>query len=474
MTGFDLSSRDEGRRGEPVRPLSPEFPLSHPLVTAPIGRTLLRLAGPTTGLMLVQILIAAIDVYFISRLGTDALAASTLVFPFQMLMLNIAFGGIGGSVASSLARAIGGARHGDACALIVHALIVAVAFASAFTVFAWTVAPWLYGLMGGVGESLQQAVRYSNVWFGGAVLFWIFATQSSLLRGAGDAATPGLYGLVGSLVYVPLAGLLALGVGEWPGLGLVGLALATMITTAANVVLLGRVLWRGGMGFVPTLVGVRLRRRLFAEILCVGLLSSLTTLMSNTTAMVMSGLVGRFGVAALAGYGIGVRLESMATPIAFGIGIGLTTLVGAAAGAGAWQRAVRAAWLGGLLSFGSIGLMGWTVALVPEAWARLFATDAAVIHAGVAYITRVAPFYCLFGLGLTLYFASQGAGRMAVPVFAAGLRMVATVVGGWVAVEKLDLGLEGVFAAIAAGMAVYGGLMAGMLLIAPWRPHREA
>jgi Na+-driven multidrug efflux pump len=326
--------------------------------------------------------------------------------------------------------------------------------------------------MGGVGGALQQAVRYSNVWFAGAALLWIFAMQSSLLRGSGDAATPGLYGFVGSLVYMPLGGVLALGVGEWPGLGLIGLALASMTTTAANVVLLGRVLWRGKLGFVPTLAGVRLQRRLFAEILRVGLLSSLTTLMSNTTSMVMAGLVGRFGVVALAGYGIGVRLEFMATPIAFGIGIGLTTLVGVAVGAGAWQRAVRAAWLGGLLSFGSMGLIGWTVALVPEAWARLFATDPAVIHASVAYITRVAPFYCLFGLGLTLYFASQGAGRMAVPVFAAALRMVATVVGGWVAVEKLDLGLEGVFAAIAVGMAVYGALMAGLLLVAPWRPRQ--
>jgi hypothetical protein len=62
---------------------------------------------------------------------------------------------------------------------------------------------------------------------------------------------------------------------------------------------------------------------------------------------------------------------------------------------------------------------------------------------------------------------------MAAPVLAASLRMVATVIGGWIAVEQLDLGLEGVFAAIAVGMAVYGGLMAGLLLVAPWRPRQE-
>jgi len=423
--------------------------------------------------MVVQIFVAVIDVYIIGQLGTDALAAIALVFSFQMLMQNIAMGGMGGSVASSMARALGAGRPDDARALVVHALVLAVVFGAAFSAFAWTMAPMLYGLMGGVGGALQAAVVYSDVWFAGAVLLWLFAFLSSLLRGGGDAATPGLYGVVASIVYVPLAAILALGIGPWPGLGLVGLAIAAMITTGANVLLLGRVLWRGRLGFVPAIVGVRLQRRMFAEILRVGLLGSLTTLAANATAMVMAGFVGHFGVAALAGYGIGVRLEFMVSPIAFGIGTGLTTLVGIAAGAGAWQRAIRAAWVGGLLSFVVIGLIGWTVALVPEAWARLFASDTAVVSASVAYITRVAPFYCLFGLALTLYFASQGAGRMAVPTVAGVLRMAATIGAGWLAVEN-GLGLEGVFAAIAVGMAVYGGLMAGLLLLAPWRSPRAA
>ena len=448
--------------------------MSHPLLTAPIGRSLLRLAGPTTGLMLVQVLVAAVDVYFIGRLGTDALAAVTLVFPFQMLMMNIAMGGMGGSVASSLARALGAGRHDDARALVAHALVLAVVFGLAFTAFAWTVAPALFRLMGGVGGALQGAVAYTQVWFSGSVLLWLFAFLASLLRGSGDAATPGLYGLIATVVYVPLAGALALGIGSWPGLGVVGLAVASMTTTVATVLLLGRVVWRGKLGFSPAFADVHLQRRLFAEILRVGLLGSLTTLTANATAMVMAGLVGRFGVAALAGYGIGVRLEFMVAPIAFGIGTGLITLVGVAAGAGAWQRAVRAAWIGGLISFGALGLVGWTVALMPESWARLFTADPAVVAASAAYITRVAPFYCLFGLALTLYFASQGAGRMVVPAIAGVMRMIATILAGWLAVEKFGFGLDGVFAAIAVGMAVYGGLMGGLLLVAPWRSRHPA
>jgi Na+-driven multidrug efflux pump len=320
---------------------------------------------------------------------------------------------------------------------------------------------------------LQRAAAYSHVWFSGAVLLWVSAFLGALLRGGGDAATPGRYGLAASLIYVPLAGFLALGIGAWPGLGLIGLAIASIVVTGAMVLVLARALWRGKLGFTLAMTGIHLQRRLFGEILRVGLLGSFTTLLASATAMVMTGLVGRFGVAALAGYGIGVRLEFMVAPIAFGIGTGLTTLVGVAAGAGAWQRAVKVAWIGGLVAFGAIGLIGWAVALLPERWSLLFTADVAVVAASVSYITHVAPFYCLFGLGLTLYFAGQGAGRMTVPTLGSVARMAVTAFGGWFAVEKMGLGLEGVFGAMAVGMAVYGCLIAGSLLVAPWRSKRR-
>ena len=103
--------------------------MSHPLLTAPIGRSLLLLAGPTTALMLMQILVTVADGIFVGRLGTDALAGIALVVPFVTLMFNIANGGMGGGVASSVARALGAGRSDDAQAIVVHALILAAAVA---------------------------------------------------------------------------------------------------------------------------------------------------------------------------------------------------------------------------------------------------------------------------------------------------------------------------------------------------------
>ena len=446
--------------------------MSHPLLTAPIGRSLLRLAGPTTALMVVQIFVAIAETWYVGRLGRDALAGLALVFPFMALMLNVANGGMGGGVASAMARALGAGRTEDARALVLHALVVGLAIGLGFTAFALTLAPSVYGLMGGKGNALAQALALSNLWFAGAAPAWVSSFFAALLRGSGDSATPARYGLLASLVYVPLSGVLALGGAGWSGFGIEGLAIASLVATTLALLLQARSLWRGRLGFTPRLIGIRLRGRLFGEILKVGIMGSVTSITGNLTAILVTGLIGSFGTAALAGYGIGVRLEYMVAPLAFGIGTGLTTLVGVAAGAEDWRRANKVAWIGGLISFATIGAIGWMVALLPEAWARLFTAEPQVIAASVAYITRVAPFYCLFGLGLTLYFASQGAGRMMTPLVASLVRQGIVTVCGWLAVERLGLGLHGVFAALAAGMFVYGCLIAGPLLIRPWRSRR--
>ncbi|MBX9947261.1 MAG: MATE family efflux transporter [Reyranella sp.] len=443
--------------------------MSHPLLTAPIGPSLLRLAGPTTGFMAVQILVAIAETWFIAQLGADALAGFALVLPFWVLMQNMANGGMGGGVASALARALGGGRLEEARALVLYALVLAAAFALAFAILGWTVAPTLYRLMGGSGPALAEALLFSEVVFGGCLVVWTSAFLAALLRGAGDAATPGRVGVAMSIVYVPLAGLLTLGWSAWPGLGMAGPGAAGIVTLGGTTLLLAHAVWRGRLGVVPQLGGVRWQGRLFGEILRVGGLGSFATLVASLAAVLMTSLVGRFGTEALAGYGIGIRLEYMVSPLAYGIGTGLTTLVGVAVGAGDFRRAVRAAWIGGVAAFVLIGAIGWAAALAPEAWSRLFTAEPGVIAASVSYLRHVAPFYCLLGLGLALYFAGQGAGRMTVPVTAGLARVAVATAGGWFAVEHMGAGLDGVFAAMAAGLALYGCLIAGPLFVRPWR-----
>jgi putative MATE family efflux protein len=446
--------------------------LSHPLLTAPIGKSLWKLSAPTTAVMIVQTLVAIAETFIFGRLGTDALAGFALVFPLMMMMTMMAAGGMGGGVAAAMARTLGAGRTADARALVLHALVLGTVLALLFTLLAWTVAPSLYRLLGGEGAALAKALTYSHVLFSGSLFIWANFFLSALLRGGGDAATPGRYMLLSSIVQVPLSYVLALGIGGWPGMGMAGPAISALLTSAVSALLQARALWRGKLGFVPATIGIPLQGRLFWEILRVGLIASFSAFTANLTAMLVTGLVGRFGIAALAGYGIGVRLEFMLVPLAFGIGSGLTTIVGVAAGANDWRRAVRAAWIGSLVAGLGIGAFGWAVALFPEGWARLFTDDPEVVAATVAYVTRVAPFYFVFGIGMTLSFASQGAGRMKAP-FAAGVaRLFVASLGGWFAIEHLGWGLPGVFVAIAVGIVTFGSLIAGPLLVHPWRGRK--
>ena len=442
---------------------------AHPLLTAPIGSSLLKLAGPTTAVMVAQTFVAIAETFIFGKLGTAALAGFALVFPLMMMMTMMAAGGMGGGVAAAMARTLGAGRRDDARALVVHALMLGAVLAMLFTLLAWTVAPALYRLLGGEGHALDHALTYSHVLFSGAIVIWANFFLSALLRGGGDAATPGRYMLLSSIAQVPLSYVLALGIGDWPGLGMAGPAISSLLTSAVSALLQARALWGGKLGFVPGLGDRALQGRLFWDILKVGLIASFSAFTANLTAMLVTGLVGRFGVTALAGYGIGVRLEFMLVPLAFGIGSGLTTIVGVAAGANDWRRAVRAAWIGSLVAGLGIGIFGWVVAIVPEGWARLFTNDPDVIAATVTYITRVAPFYCLFGVGMTLSFASQGANRMKPPFIAGLTRLFVATLGGWFAVEILGWGLAGVFTAVAVGMICFATLIAGPLLIRPWR-----
>ncbi len=182
--------------------------------------------------MIVQTFVAIAETFIFGRLGTDALAGFALVFPLMMMMTMMAAGGMGGGVAAAMARTLGAGRTEDARKLVLHALVLGAALALLFTLLAWTVAPSLYRLLGGEGRSLAKALTYSNVLYSGSIFIWANFFLSALLRGGGDAATPGRYMLISSIAQVPLSYVLALGIGGWPGMGMAGPAISSQLNSA--------------------------------------------------------------------------------------------------------------------------------------------------------------------------------------------------------------------------------------------------
>jgi len=443
------------------------------LIEGPIAATLVRLAAPNMLVMLAQTSVGLIETYFVGKLGTDALAGVALVFPVVMLMQMMSAGAMGGGISSAIARALGAGRRADADALALHALVIAVIFGLAFTIALLTGGRALYALMGGSGASLAAAMTYSTVVFVGAILVWLFNSLANVIRGTGNMMVPATVTCAGVVVLIPLSPCLIFGLGPFPRLGVAGGAVAVVVYYAAGSAVLAAYL-RSGRSIVGlTFAGIRLRWPLFVDILRVGLVAALITVQTNLTIAIATGLVGAFGPAAIAGYGTGSRLEYLLIPLVFGLGGPLVAMVGTNIGAGRRDRALRVAWIGAAIAAAICEIIGLAATAAPHAWLSLFDKDPAMIDAGSRYLQTVGPVYGLFGLGMALYFASQGAGRLLWPLLANFARLIIAAVGGWLALRWAG-NLTGIFIALAVALAAFGLINAVAVASGVWFRHASA
>ena len=433
---------------------------------SPIVPALLRLGLPTMLVLLVQTGVGLAETWFVSFLGTTALTAAALVFPAYMLMTMMANGGIGGGVASAIARAIGAGDRARAESFAFHGLVLAVAFGVIFMLALWMGGAALYSVMGAHGPALTTALAYSNAVFAGAVPVWVAALIGAALRGAGEVRFPARVTLVGAIALLAASPALIFGVGPLPRLEMVGagVALGLYFGVAALVLILYMRSARSPL----RLARHRLEWRNFREILGVGGLSAVGTVQANLTVALVTGAVGHYATDAIAGYGIASRLDYLLIPLLFGFGTGVVTLVGRSVGAGRSDRAMRIAWIGAGIAGGTTGLIGLLAAIFAPGWAGIFTSDAAVIATTTLYLRTVAPFYGVFGFGMTLYFAGQGARRVGWPIAAGTVRLLVGGVLGAVAASSLHWPIAGLFALVAASTVLFGAVIVGALFLKPW------
>jgi putative MATE family efflux protein len=420
-------------------------PRTERLLAAPIVPTLARLSAPGVLLVAFQSLVSIGDTYFVGRLGTAPLAGLALVFPLIMLLQMTSAGAMGGGVSSAIARALGSGNLPTARRLVVHALVIAALMGGAFSVLVLALGPAIYALLGGRDETLANATRYSTVVFAGAITVWMANTLSSVLRGTGNMLVPAVTLIAAAVVQVPLCGFLV------SRIGIAGAGFAYIASFGIAAAAMAVVVFRRSSALRPSRGDLGLDRRLFREILRVGGISVLSSFQTVLTAVILTGLVGGYGAAALAGYGVGLRLELLQIPLVFAVGQAMVVLVGVNIGAKRPGRAKRIAWIGTAFAASISLAIGLVASLAPLAWVGLFSSDRGVLESGSHYLRAVAPFYPMLAANIALYFASQGAGRVLWPVLAGTARLVIVIAGGAAAAS-----LGGIFIVIAAAMAVSG------------------
>jgi Na+-driven multidrug efflux pump len=438
------------------------------LVTSPILPTLLKLALPNAVAMFGSTLVAVAETSYIGRLGIEPLAGIALVFPFVMLTQMMSAGAMGGGVSSAISRALGAGDRDRAATLALHAAIIGACSGLFFTVMMLLFGRQFFSLLGGRGGVLEQACNYSVVLFSGAVSIWLVNTLASVLRGTGDMRLPSATLIGVAIVQTAVGGALGLGLAGLPRFGMHGVAAGQLIAFSLGAIFLLWYLVSGRSRLTLNFSAFAFQRGMFIDILKVGAVSCLSPLQSVLSILIFTKILAGFGTETLAGYGMGSRLEFLLIPIAFAFGVASVPMVGMAMGAGLVTRARQVAWTAGTAAGLTVGLVGLVVAIKPALWVSLFTSDPGVTAAAYSYFAWAGPGFGFFGMGVCLYFASQGAAKVGGPVLAGTVRLLMVGLGGWWLVS-IDAPAWTLFALVGAAMAVFGLGTALSIRLTRWR-----
>ena len=438
-------------------------------LTQPVMPLLIRMSAPNTVAFFIQSIVVLTEVWFISKLGTNSLAAVALAFPLLMITQTMSGGALGGAITSAIARSMGSNDIDKAERLIWHSVVISLGGAFTFLLLFLLFGEQLLFLLGGRGDILKESYTYCSYLFIGGLILWLSGSMSAILRGMGNMRFPATLMVCTSFLQVFLSGGFILGWYGFPQIGVPGAAIATLISASVMVIIIFLKLMSKSIPVKLRLKQLILSRDLFNNIFEVAIPASVSPLLTVGTILVLTGLVGTFGTEALAGYGIGSRVEFLMIPLIFGIGTAMTSIVGANIGA---KNIIRAETVGiyGGTSAGVVSIfIGLILALFPDAWIQFFTDDVKAFEVTKLYIQIVGPFYIFQGIGLSLYFASQGANAMKWPTIATIARFLIASIGGGISVHWLGYGIGSVFIASAIAMMIFGTMIFVSIKKGAWR-----
>jgi len=424
------------------------------LLSLPPLRAIVVLALPTSAVMVLGATQGVVNTYFVAKLGADAIAAVSLVFPIQLILMTMMGGGIGSGVSAAVAHALGGGRHVAAEAIAEHAFLLTAILSAVLTLLFVGGAPAIFGAMGGRGAVLEGAVAYSRVLFSGVLITFSVSTFDSLLRGEGNVRVPSLWGTVSLSLQILLLPLFMFGL----GLGLVGAAAATLTGQLVGSMPRAYYVFSGKSAVRPKLFPNPIRFAPVRDILRVGIPASLATLANYAGLLVLTAIVARYGTADIAAFGLGTRLDFLIITLAFGVGSGVLTLVGLAAGAADFRRVAAILRNALVLVASALALIAALLVWRPGLWMTLFTTDPQILETGAHYLRVVAPSYPFFGVSMVCSFTFQGLGRAFFPLFLVAVRSTVVIVAA-TALAAGHAPVGTIFLVMALGNAASSGIL---------------
>lgn len=445
---------------------------SEKLTGGPLWKGLLGLAGPMFVSMVLQNAQTLIDLFWVGRLGSEAVAALAVSGTLLMMLFPAVMGLSTGTVAI-VSRAMGAGRHDEAGGVAGQSLGVAVVCGGVLGVAGWAWAGPLCRLLGASDAVARLGSEYLGISFLGSFTVFLLFTGNSILQAAGNTWIPMWAMLTANVINLVLDPVMIFGWFGMPAMGVRGAAVATVVSQAVAALWVLRVLMAGT-------AGPRVERRhwwpdmrLAWRILRIGIPSSGQMLSRSLMNLVLMRVVAQFGTVAVAAYGIGGRFHMMILLPAFVLGNAAAVMVGQNLGAGNVRRAAGVAWLAVVIDTIIMVLSALLLMAFAGPLTAAFDDNPEVVRVGREYLWIVSLFHVFAAFSIILGRAMQGAGDTVPP-------MVVTIIGLWVFQVPLAIilprwftpAIHGVWWSIAVAITVNGCAMAAWFARGAWKARR--
>ena len=418
------------------------------LTAMPLGRAVLLIAVPMILEMIAESIFAVVDIFWVSKLGADAIAAVGLT---ESLMTIVYAGAMGLSigVGAVVARRTGAKDPTGASRAAVQAVVIGIGV-SIFVGLAGAIAgPHLLALMGASPAVQAIGAGYTRTIFAGSASVILLFLVNAAFRGAGDAALTMRTLWLANGINMVLGPVFIFGLGPVPRLGVTGAAVATTIGRGVGVLYqLNNLRVGRGRLSVPR-SELRLDMETLRTILRIARSGMLQMFIGMTSWVGLVRILSTFGSAALAGYTVAVRVVLFALLPAFGLGNAAATLVGQNLGAGNPARAEQAVWRAAFYNFIFLGAVGLVLFIAGYGIVHLFTSEPEVVAAGGRCLRIVAIGFPLYAYGMVVSQAFNGAGDTRTPTWINfGCFWLGEIPAAFLLARVLDVGPTGVYASI--------------------------
>ena len=430
--------------------------------TGPIGSALILLSVPMVLEMAMESLFAVVDVFFVARVGADAVATVGVTESMLTIVYTVALGlGIGATAVVS--RRMGEKDDNGAAQAATQAIALGLTMSVAIGVFGWFNAERLLRLMGATPSMIDSSLGYAQVMLAGNATVTLLFLNNAIFRGAGDPAIAMRVLWIGNAINIVMDPVLIFGLGPFPELGVTGAAVATNTGRGIAVLIQFWTLWSGKSRIHITRRHLELVPAVMWNVCRLSGVGFLQILIDTSSYIGLVRVIATFGSDALAGYTIGIRIIIFAIMPAWGLGNAAATMVGQALGAGKPERADEAVWTAAKYNAWVLGTVGMLfVAFAPQIVA-IFSADPAVAPNAIACLRIVSGGFVFFAYGLVLTQAFNGAGDTWTPTWInLGCFWLWQIPLAWLLAIRLGMGPNGVYIAMTvafSSLAIVSGVI---------------